>query len=126
MAEVFLVRKINIALPDLYMRNNSVYWYWKGVNPRAVAALILGVVPTLPGFIRNINPKLGIPVGSTYVTAVVYPVGALTAGLSFWLLSTIFPPVPLPTSYSTVSYTGSIDEEDTKEKDLATSSIVAV
>jgi NCS1 family nucleobase:cation symporter-1 len=126
MSEVFLVRRRKIALPDLYMGQESVYWYTKGVNLRGVAAFVLGIVPTLPGFIRTINPKLDIPVGATYVTSCVYPVGCFVAGLSYYLLSTIFRPSPLPTSYSSNNFSPSIDEEDGKEKDLATSSIVAI
>ncbi|GAA5924324.1 uncharacterized protein JCM15063_005602 [Sporobolomyces koalae] len=126
MAEVLLVRRRQIALPDLYLMHNSAYWYYHGVNLRGIAAFAFGVVPTLPGFIRNINPKLAIPTGATYVTAVVYPVGVVVAASSYWLLSTVFPPAPLPTSYSTSSYTTSIDDEDVKEKDVASSSIVAV
>ncbi|GAA5960319.1 hypothetical protein JCM3765_007472 [Sporobolomyces pararoseus] len=126
MSEVFLVRHRKIALPDLYMQQTSAYWYQQGVNLKGVAAFVLGIVPTLPGFIRSINPKLDIPIQATYVTSCVYPVGAFVAGSSYYILSKVFPPVPLPTSYSSNSFSSSIDEEDVKEKDLATSSIVAV
>lgn len=126
MTEVFLVRRVNIAVPDLYLTRNSAYWYTGGVNLRGMAAFVLGIVPTLPGFIRTINPKLGIPVEATYVTCCVYPVGVVVSGASYYVLSVLFPPAPLPTSYSSGSFTPSIDEEDVKEKELATSSIVAV
>jgi len=124
--EVFILRKTKIAVPDLYLRHGSAYWYTGGVNFRAIVAFVFGIVPTLPGFIRNINPKLNIPVQATYVTSCVYPVGVTVAGLSYFILSKIFPPAPLPTSYSVTSFSPSIDEEDVKEKELATSSIVAI
>ncbi|GAA5894947.1 nucleobase cation symporter-1 family protein [Sporobolomyces salmoneus] len=125
MSEVFLVRRGKIALPELH-RRHSAYWYNGGINLRAIASFVFGIVPTLPGFVRTINPKLNIPIQATYVTACVYPVGVVVAGLSHYLLSTIFPPAPLPTSYSSRSLSPSLDEEDVKEKDLTTSSIVPV
>jgi NCS1 family nucleobase:cation symporter-1 len=32
------------------------YWYYKGCNPRAIAALLLGMTPQLPGLAYAISP----------------------------------------------------------------------
>ncbi|BGP32065.1 hypothetical protein JCM10296v2_003844 [Rhodotorula toruloides] len=129
MSEFLLVRKRRISLPDLFTTNTSVYWYSHGWNFRGVVASVLGIVPCLPGFIRNVNSKLDIPVSDTYVYVCVYPIGVFVGGGIYHLLSTIFPPTPLPTSYSAKQYAGSYDSEEDKEKEAGVamqSSIVAV
>ncbi|GAA5830586.1 hypothetical protein JCM11251_002522 [Rhodosporidiobolus azoricus] len=117
MAEFFLVRKRRISLPDLFILNpKSCYYYTRGVNLRGIAAFVLGVVPTLPGMIYNINPNVGVPHGAVYVYAGVYPVGCTVAALVYTLLSYAFPPAPLPSSYSASNY--SFDGVSDKEKDI--------
>ena len=46
---------MQLSLPDMFKRQDSVYWNTYGVNIRAIAAFTLGIVPTLPGFIRNVS-----------------------------------------------------------------------
>jgi len=47
-ADYFLLRHRQLAVGDLY-RRNGVYEYTRGVNPRAIAALVAGVVVALVG-----------------------------------------------------------------------------
>lgn len=56
LCDYFLVRKRQLSLVDMFKRRESVYWNIYGVNIRAIVAFTLGVVPTLPGFIRNVSP----------------------------------------------------------------------
>jgi NCS1 family nucleobase:cation symporter-1 len=49
-ADYFLVRRSRLIVPDLY-RRNGVYEYDSGVNLRAVAALVLGIVVALVGLL---------------------------------------------------------------------------
>jgi NCS1 family nucleobase:cation symporter-1 len=50
-ADYFLVRSRLLKLVDLYDYNSSsVYWYWKGMNWRALVAWAMGVWITIPGF----------------------------------------------------------------------------
>ncbi|GAA6005377.1 hypothetical protein JCM10207_002959 [Rhodosporidiobolus poonsookiae] len=116
MSEFFLVRHRRISLPDLFITHRSVYWYTGGVNFRAIIAFVLGIVPTLPGFIRTINSKLDIPVQATWVYVCVYPVGVVVSGVIYTSLSLIFPPTPLPVSYAAGDYSTS-DEASDKEKE---------
>lgn len=46
---------MQLSLVDMFKRQDSVYWNTYGVNIRAVAAFALGIIPTLPGFIRNVS-----------------------------------------------------------------------
>jgi nucleobase:cation symporter-1, NCS1 family len=47
-ADYFLLRHRQLAVGDLY-RRNGVYEYTRGVNPRAIVALLVGVVVALVG-----------------------------------------------------------------------------
>lgn len=122
MTDFLFVHGRRISLPDLYVKRESVYWYTHGWNLRAVAAFVLGVVPTLPGFIRNVNGKLGIPVGASYLFCVVYPVGVVVSGSFYLLFCTIWPVTPVPVTRAASSGSNSFDDESMdKEKDASAS-----
>lgn len=117
MTDFMLVHHRRISLPDLFIKRQSAYWYTSGWNIRAVAAFVLGVVPTLPGFIRNVNSSLGIPIGASYIFCVVYPVGVVVSGAFYLLFSTIWPVQPIGVGRSSVSpASGSFDESLDEEK----------
>ena len=50
-ADYWVLRKQQLSLPDLF-RENGMYSYRRGVNPRAMIALVVAVLPVVPGFIR--------------------------------------------------------------------------
>ncbi len=50
-ADYFLVRRTELDLDSLYRRKGA-YWYTGGFNPVAIVALVLGVLPNLPGFLH--------------------------------------------------------------------------
>ncbi|HEX5725495.1 MAG TPA: NCS1 family nucleobase:cation symporter-1 [Longimicrobiaceae bacterium] len=50
-ADYWVVRRQRLSLPDLF-RPQGLYTYRNGVNPRAIAALVLAVAPVVPGFVR--------------------------------------------------------------------------
>src|SRR6185503_17230566 len=49
-ADYFLVRRSHLKLDDLY-RRNGIYEYENGINLRAVAALVVGIVVALLGLV---------------------------------------------------------------------------
>jgi NCS1 family nucleobase:cation symporter-1 len=52
-ADYWIVRRQQLSLPDLF-REQGAYTYRNGVNPRAIAALVLSVLPVVPGFVRAV------------------------------------------------------------------------
>jgi NCS1 family nucleobase:cation symporter-1 len=52
--DYYLVRKTNLDLIQLYAKEGS-YWYNGGWNPKALVALVAGIVPNLPGFLGKIG-----------------------------------------------------------------------
>jgi len=61
-ADYFVLRRGILAVEDLY-RRGGVYEYSRGVNWMAIAAFVLGVAPSLPGFIAALS---GTPAGGFF------------------------------------------------------------
>ena len=54
-ADYFVMRRRELAVDDLY-RRGGLYEYKGGVNPAAIAALVAGVLPNVPGFLAQAFP----------------------------------------------------------------------
>ncbi|MBI4056258.1 MAG: NCS1 family nucleobase:cation symporter-1 [Elusimicrobia bacterium] len=53
-ADYFFIRRTVLDLPGLYQKKGP-YWYRSGFNPWAVLALLLGILPCLPGFLGAVS-----------------------------------------------------------------------
>jgi NCS1 family nucleobase:cation symporter-1 len=62
--DYFVIRRGRLAVEDLYARG-GVYEYRRGVNWVAIAALTLGVLPNLPGFIGALPGNTTTPLFAT-------------------------------------------------------------
>jgi NCS1 family nucleobase:cation symporter-1 len=51
LVDYFLIRKTELNVEDLY-RSNGIY---AGFNPVAIVALVIGVLPNIPGFLANVG-----------------------------------------------------------------------
>ena len=58
-ADYWIVRRQRLSLPDLF-REKGRYTYRRGVNPRAMAALVLSILPVIPGFARAVTTPGGV------------------------------------------------------------------
>ncbi len=63
-ADYFLVRRGHLVVDDLYARGGA-YEYRGGVNWIAMAALAIGVLPNLPGFIAALGGTTATPLFAT-------------------------------------------------------------
>jgi NCS1 family nucleobase:cation symporter-1 len=52
--DYYLIRREHLAVDELYQYQGR-YYYRNGVNPVAIAALVLGVLPNIPGFLVAIG-----------------------------------------------------------------------
>ena len=53
-ADYWVLRRQQLDVPELF-RENGRYSYSSGVNSRAIVALVLAILPVVPGFIRAVS-----------------------------------------------------------------------
>jgi NCS1 family nucleobase:cation symporter-1 len=58
-ADYWIIRGRELSVPDLFAVNGK-YTYRHGVNPRAMVALVLAILPVVPGFIRAATTPGGV------------------------------------------------------------------
>ena len=94
LSDYWLVRKgKGFSVRNLYQpgTKNPLYWYTAGVNPRAIAALLVGITPLLPGLAHSINASLPVAKGAQAFYTMSWLVGCLLAMLTYYLLHLAFP-----------------------------------
>lgn len=96
-ADYFVLRRTRLDLSALY-RRDGIYGYAGGFNLVAIGALILGVLPNIPGFLNQVKPTIGVPAIFTEIYPYAWFVGfSISAGL-YLLGMTFTGSVKSPTS----------------------------
>jgi len=83
-ADYWVVRRQRLDVPALF-REHGMYTYVNGVNPRAVIALVLAVLPVVPGFIRAASTAGGVVAHRTIFDTLYSYAWFVTFTLSFVL-----------------------------------------
>ena len=84
--DYYLVRRRRLDLADLY-RHDGRYRYRGGFNPVALAALVVGVAPNVPGFLQTAGLLTTVPALFAQLYTYAWFNGFLLAGGLYWLLS---------------------------------------
>jgi NCS1 family nucleobase:cation symporter-1 len=88
--DYYVVRKGYLQTRDLYSALKSgPYYYTVGINWRAYAAYIAGILINVVGFAGAIGVE--VPVGATYIYNVNFFSGFIVASGSYWVLNKIAP-----------------------------------
>jgi NCS1 family nucleobase:cation symporter-1 len=88
-ADYFLLRRRELNVDDLY-RTHGEYRYWRGFNPIALLALLVGVAPNIPGFLAEVGAvaKEDVPAALRVLYTGAWFVGFLLGGgLYFAMMS---------------------------------------
>lgn len=88
LADYYLIRNTNLSLKDLYSTSAfGDYYYSGGYNLAAMAALLVGILPVVPGFLQ----KVGVLVSLSDVYVIIYNnawfFSFFSSGCFYWLLS---------------------------------------
>jgi NCS1 family nucleobase:cation symporter-1 len=83
-ADYWVLRRQHLSLADLF-KVNGAYAYSGGVNYRAMVALVVAVVPVVPGFIRAATTPGGVIADPTLLDTLYTYAWFVTFGLSFTL-----------------------------------------
>ncbi|MGA9211488.1 NCS1 family nucleobase:cation symporter-1 [Kaistella sp.] len=86
-ADYYFIRNKNLIVEDLY-QNNKSYSYKNGFNSKAIWALILGILPNIPGFLLTIKliPNDSVPEFLTNLYHYGWFVGFFISGLVYYIL----------------------------------------
>ena len=84
--DYFVIRKTRLELRDLYMRGGS-YEYAGGFNRAALAALVLAILPNIPGFLGAV----GMSVGDFWTSLYSYAwfIGFILAFILYWVFMSL-------------------------------------
>ena len=86
-ADYYFIRKQNLDVQDLYKANGQ-YRFSNGFNPVAILALLVGILPNVPGFLLQIKmvSATTFPTWLSQVYNYAWFVGFLVSGLVYWVL----------------------------------------
>ena len=85
LADYFLIRRTELDKHALF-RHDGAYGYRGGWNIAAVVALVLGVLPNLPGFLKAAGFVADVPAVFTTVYTYAWFVGLAVAAVVYLLL----------------------------------------
>jgi len=83
-ADYWVLRKQQLDVTDLF-REQGRYTYRNGVNMRAIAALVLAILPVVPGFIRAVSVPGGTVADPNFFDRLYSYAWFVTFALSFVL-----------------------------------------
>jgi NCS1 family nucleobase:cation symporter-1 len=83
-ADYWILRRQQLSLPDLF-KINGRYAYTNGINVLAVLALVLAVVPVVPGFIRAATTPGGVVPNPNFFDHLYTYAWFVTFALSFMI-----------------------------------------
>ena len=87
--DYFIIRKKKLFVEELYS-DVGRYWFRKGFNPNAIGALILGILPNIPGFLTTLKlvPSDSVPSFISGLYHYAWFVGFAVSGLAYYGLQT--------------------------------------
>ncbi|KIL63864.1 hypothetical protein M378DRAFT_79178 [Amanita muscaria Koide BX008] len=88
--EYYFVRKGHYRVDDLYdSRKDGWYWYFYGINFRAYAAYIAGILINVVGFAGATGRT--VPLAATRIYQLAFFTGFAVSSFTYWSLNVLFP-----------------------------------
>lgn len=88
LADYYLIHRSKLSVKDLYsLSPNGAYYYSGGYNLAAIAALIIGILPVLPGLLNKVGFLSPIPDSFTVIYNNAWFFSFFSAGFIYWVLS---------------------------------------
>ncbi|KAF8397773.1 hypothetical protein HHK36_016695 [Tetracentron sinense] len=88
LADYYLLRHTNIDVNALYSMNpRGAYYYTGGYNLAAMVALVIGILPVIPGFLQKVGILTSIPDSFVGIYNNAWFFSFFAAGILYWILS---------------------------------------
>lgn len=82
--DYFVIRRKHLELAELF-KTDGIYSYGSGFNWRAIVALVLAIVPVVPGFLRAATTPGGQVADAGFLDTLYIYAWFVTFGLAFLL-----------------------------------------
>ncbi|MDX1737635.1 MAG: NCS1 family nucleobase:cation symporter-1 [Alphaproteobacteria bacterium] len=89
LADYYLLRKQNLKVADLF-KHNGIYSGTNGWNMAGILALIIGILPNLPGFLASVGLSDGASDFFMMLYTYAWFVGLFVAGIAYLVLAKVF------------------------------------
>ena len=85
--DYYFIRKQQLDTLELY-NPVGIYSYKNGINSAAIIALLLGIIPNVPGFLTTIKviPLESVPIWISQLYNYAWFVGFFVSGVVYWLI----------------------------------------
>lgn len=88
LADYYLIHGTNLSINDLYSLNpRGAYYYSGGYNLAAMAALVIGILPVVPGFLQKTGFLASVPNTFLVIYDNAWFFSFFSAGILYWILS---------------------------------------
>ena len=86
-ADYYFIRKQKLIVDDLYS-HQGIYSFKKGFNNKAIVALLVGIVPNIPGFLLTVKliSAEAFPTWISNLYHYAWFVGFFVSGMLYWIL----------------------------------------
>ncbi|KAJ7359321.1 permease for cytosine/purines, uracil, thiamine, allantoin-domain-containing protein [Mycena albidolilacea] len=114
--EYYLIRKGHYRVADLYhTRRDGWYWYTYGINFRAYAAYIAGILINVVGFAGATGRT--VPLAATRIYQMSFFTGFAVSALTYWLLTRALPVRGMASTFEEVDVSSGEERDDASFSD---------
>ncbi|KAK7277454.1 hypothetical protein RJT34_22467 [Clitoria ternatea] len=90
LADYYIIQKTKLSISDLYSRSPyGAYWYSRGFNVAAIVALVIGILPVVPGFLQKVGVATSVPHTFVVIYNNAWFVSFFSAGFLYLVLSNL-------------------------------------
>ncbi|GFS45704.1 permease, cytosine/purines, uracil, thiamine, allantoin family protein [Actinidia rufa] len=88
LADYYLLKQTNLSIKDLYsLSPHGDYYYTGGYNLAAMVALVIGILPVIPGFLQKVGCLRCVPDSFVVIYNNAWFCSFFSAGVLYWILS---------------------------------------
>ena len=88
LADYYLTHRMNLSINDLYsLSPHGAYYYSGGYNLAAMTALVIGILPVVPGLLQKLGILTSVPDTFVAIYNNAWFFSFFSAGILYWILS---------------------------------------
>ncbi|KAI3472013.1 hypothetical protein Pfo_028701 [Paulownia fortunei] len=90
LVDYYLIQHADLSIKDLYTQSpRGAYYYFGGYNLAAMGALIIGILPVIPGFLQKVGILGSVPDAFTVIYNNAWFFSFFSAGILYWIISSV-------------------------------------